>query len=296
MKVLVTGAKGMLGSDLCPIFDHQHELLATDVEEMDVRDPGAVFQTFEKFRPELVLHLAALTNVDGCQEMRDETYLTNTVGTKNIALASARAGAAMVYISTGSVFDGTKSEPYTEFDRPNPRSEYSKAKYQGEQIVRELIREHYIVRAGWMFGGGQRDKKFVGKIISLARQGKPLQVVDDKFGSPTYTKDMAEGIMKLTQTGWFGTYHLANEGCCSRYEYACKVLELAGIEAYPVKPVSSEAFPLPAPRPRMEAIRNYMLHLLKLRWMRPWEEALEDYIRHHLRLEDENIADAGKGA
>jgi len=295
MKVLVTGARGMLGSDLCPIFDHQHELLATDLEELDVRDPGAVFETFEEFRPELVLHLAALTNVDGCQGMRDETFLTNALGTKHIALASARVGAAMVYISTGSVFDGTKSEPYTEFDFPNPRSEYSKAKYQGEMMVRELIREHYIVRAGWMFGGGHRDKKFVGKIISLARQGKPLQVVDDKFGSPTYTKDMAEGILKLVQTGWYGTYHLANEGCCSRYEYACKVLELAGIEGYPVQPVSSEVFPLPAPRPRMEAIRDHLLQLLKLRWMRPWDEALQDYIRNHLQLADENESEEKKG-
>jgi dTDP-4-dehydrorhamnose reductase len=296
MKVLVTGARGMLGSDLCPIFDRQHQLLATDLEEMDVRDPGAVFRTFQEFKPRLVLHLAALTNVDGCQEIRDQTFLTNAVGTKNIALASAKVGAAMVYISTGSVFDGTKSEPYTEFDRPNPRSEYSKAKYQGELAVRELVREHYIVRAGWMFGGGHRDKKFVGKIISLARQGKALQVVDDKFGSPTYTRDMAEGILKLIETGWYGTYHLANEGCCSRYEYACKVLELAGIEGHPVKPVSSEAFPLPAPRPRMEAIRDYLLQLLQLRWMRPWEEALQDYIHNHLQLADENGPEKEGGA
>jgi dTDP-4-dehydrorhamnose reductase len=296
MKVLVTGARGMLGSDLCPIFERQHELLATDVEEMDVRDPGAVFRTFEEFGPRLVLHLAALTNVDGCQAIQDETFLTNAVGTKNIALASARAGAAMVYISTGSVFDGTKSEPYTEFDRPNPRSEYSKAKYHGELLVRELVREHYIVRAGWMFGGGHRDKKFVGKIISLAKQGKALQVVNDKFGSPTYTKDMSEGILKLVGTGWYGTYHLANEGCCSRYEYARKVLELAGIQGHAVKPVSSEAFPLPAPRPRMEGIRNYLLQLLHMRWMRCWDEALEDYIRNHLRLADEDGAEGEEGA
>ncbi len=287
MKVLVTGARGMLGSDLCPIFARQHELLATDLEELDVRDPRAVDDIFGEFQPKLVLHLAALTNVDGCQQIRDETFLTNTLGTKNIALASARAGAAMVYISTGSVFDGTKSEPYTEFDRPNPQSEYSKAKYHGELMVRELLREHYIVRAGWMFGGGLRDKKFVGKIISLAKQGNALQVVNDKFGSPTYTKDMSEGILKLVETGWYGTYHLANEGCCSRFEYACKVLELAGIEQYPVKPVGSDAFPMLAPRPRMEAIRDYLLHLLQLRWMRPWDEALEDYIRHHLRLAEE---------
>jgi dTDP-4-dehydrorhamnose reductase len=286
MKVLVTGAKGMLGSDLCPIFAQQHQILATDLEEMDVRNPQAVLDALMSFQPDLVLHLAALTNVDGCQHMRDQTFLTNTVGTKNMALACGRTGAAMVYISTGSVFDGTKSEPYNEFDTPNPQSVYSTAKYQGELMVRELVRKHYIVRAGWMFGGGIRDKKFVGKIISLAKQGQMLQVVDDKFGSPTYTRDMAQGILKLVGTGWYGTYHLANAGCCSRYEYARKVAELAGIDHCPMKPVSSESFPLPAPRPRMEAIRNYLLQLLGRDWMRPWNEALQDYIVNHLQLDD----------
>jgi dTDP-4-dehydrorhamnose reductase len=149
-------------------------------------------------------------------------------------------------------------------------------------VVRELVRNHYIVRAGWMFGGGNRDVKFVGKIISLAKQGRRLQVVDDKFGSPTYTRDMATGILKLVETGWYGTYHMANCGCCSRFEYACKIIELAGISNCPMEPVSSSAFPLPAPRPRMEAIRNYVLQLLRLDWMRPWEEALEDYIKNRV--------------
>jgi dTDP-4-dehydrorhamnose reductase len=287
MKVLVTGAKGMLGSDLCPIFAQHHHVLATDLEEIDVRHPTAVMKAFKEFRPELVLHLAALTNVDGCQQNKDEAFLTNAVGTKNVSLACAQVGAAIVYISTGSVFDGTGSEPYSEFDTPNPQSEYSKAKYQGELMVKELVRKHYIVRAGWMFGGGDRDKKFVGKIIALANRGQKLQVVDDKFGSPTYTRDMARGILRLVETGWYGTYHMANTGCCSRFEYACKVVELAGIDSCPMEPVSSDAFPLPAPRPRMEAIRNHLLQLLGLDWMRPWEEALEDYIVNHLRLEDD---------
>ena len=282
MKVLVTGAKGMLGSDLCPIFAQQHEVIATDLEEMDVRDPRAVFTFMEEAKPDLVLHLAALTNVDGCQSMKDEAFLTNAMGTKNVALACQRLGAVMVYISTGSVFDGTKNEPYTEFDTPNPGSEYSRAKYQGELLVKDLVKEHYIVRAGWMFGGGNRDKKFVGKIISLAQRGQKLQVVDDKFGSPSYTNDLSRGILKLVETGWYGTYHMANPGCCSRFEYAQKIVELAGIPNCSMRPVSSDAFPLPAPRPRMEAIRNYVLQLLGLNWMRPWEEALKDYIKNRI--------------
>jgi len=286
MKVLITGAKGMLGSDLCPVFEERHQILATDLEELDVRDPRAVVAAVEDFQPELVLHLAALTNVDSCQEHCDKTFLTNALGTKNVALACLRIGATMVYISTGSVFDGAKSEPYTEFDAPNPSSEYSKAKHQGEIMVRELVRRHYIVRAGWMFGGGNRDVKFVGKIISLAQKGQKLQVVDDKFGSPTYTRDMAQGILQLVETGWYGTYHMTNTGCCSRFEYANKIVELAGISDHPMEPVSSDAFPLLAPRPRMDGIHNYMLELLNLDWMRPWEEALEDYIKNRLLNED----------
>ncbi len=282
MRVLVTGAKGMLGSDLCPIFREKHQVLATDLEDLDVRDPEAVRALVAETKPAMILHLAALTNVDGCQGMRDETFLTNTIGTRNVALACRRFQIGMVYISTGSVFDGTKGEPYTEFDAPNPHSEYSRAKYQGELQVKELLREHYIVRAGWMFGGGNRDKKFVGKIISLAEEGQTLHVVDDKFGSPTYTRDMALGILKLIETEWYGTYHMANLGCCSRFEYAQKIVELAGISDCRIQPISSDAFPLPAPRPRMEAIRNYMLQLLGLNWMRPWEEALEDYIKNRL--------------
>jgi dTDP-4-dehydrorhamnose reductase len=285
MKVLVTGAKGMLGSDLCPIFAAEHDVLATDLEEMDVRNPGIVMNVLEQFRPDLVLHLAALTNVDGCQSMKDETFLTNTMGTKNIALACEHLGAAMAYISTGSVFDGTKSEPYTEFDIPNPQSEYSKAKYQGELLIKSLVPRHYIVRAGWMFGGGDRDIKFVGKIISLARAGRRLQVVNDKFGSPTYTRDLAAGLLRLVRTGWYGIYHMANVGCCSRFEYAQKIVQLAGIDQCPMEPVSSESFPLPAPRPRMEAIRNYVLGLLDLNWMRSWEDALADYIKNRLLVE-----------
>jgi dTDP-4-dehydrorhamnose reductase len=293
MKVLITGAKGMLGSDLCPVFEDQHQILVTDLEELDVRDTGAVSAAVEEFRPELVLHLAALTNVDRCQQRCDETFLTNTIGTKNVALACHSADVPMVYISTGSVFDGTKNEPYTEFDIPNPSSEYSRAKYQGEIMVRELVRKHYIVRAGWMFGGGNRDVKFVGKIISLARKGQKLQVVDDKFGSPTYTRDMARGILRLVETGWYGTYHLANTGCCSRFEYASRIVELAGISDHPMEPVSSDAFPLPAPRPRMEGIRNYVLQLLNLDWMRPWEDALEDYIKNRLIEQNQREGNVG---
>ena len=177
----------MMGKDLCHILvDRGYDVLATDIEEMDVRDRDLVLDTVADARPAVVFHLAALTEVDDCERDPDGSFLTNTIGTQNIALACQAYDAAMVYISTNSVFDGRKCEPYTEFDSPNPQSWYSRSKYQGELIVEKLLDKYYIARAGWMFGGGSEDKNFVAKIIDLARSRDKLTVVDDKFGSPTY--------------------------------------------------------------------------------------------------------------
>ncbi|MFL7837574.1 MAG: dTDP-4-dehydrorhamnose reductase [Candidatus Promineifilaceae bacterium] len=280
MKALVTGAKGMMGSDLCRILAQRgYDVLITDIEEMDVRDRDLVQDTVQSFQPDVVFHLAALTDVDACERDPDASFLTNTIGTQNVALASRGIDATVVYISTNSVFDGTKCEPYTEFDVPNPQSWYSRSKYQGERIVETLLDKYYIARAGWMFGGGPEDKKFVAKIIDLARERDQLTVVDDKFGSPTYTYDISNAVEKLWQTGLYGTYNTVNiGGYCSRFEFAQKILEFAGINDCEILPVSSARFPLPAPRPRMEAARNYNLELRNLNWMRTWQEALQAYI------------------
>ena len=280
MRVLITGAKGMLGTDLCREWQaHGYDLCATDIQEMDVRDSLQVQKTFADFKPELVLHLAALTDVDGCEREPEQAYRTNTIGTQNVALACQQANVPLVYISTLSVFDGTKCELYTEFDTPNPQSWYSRSKYEGEKIVEHLLQRYYIVRAGWMFGGGHEDKKFVAKIIELAGQRPELKIVNDKFGSPTYTHDLARALIRLTQTGWFGVYHSVNTGePCSRYEFAQKVLEYAQVTSCQLLPVNSAEFPLPAHRPRMEAGRNLHSELLGLELMRPWPIALREYI------------------
>jgi dTDP-4-dehydrorhamnose reductase len=247
---------------------------------MDVRDPEAVLRWTKEVRPDLIMHLAAATDVDECERNPDLAYATNAIGTRNVALACQQVGAILVYISTISVFDGTKPEPYTEFDVPNPQSHYSRAKFEGEQIVRSLLDKYYIARAGWMFGGRTEDKKFVAKIVSLARERPSLTIVHDKFGSPTYTADLARSLLNLTKTGLYGTYHMVGTGdYCSRFEFAQAILEYAGIHSCRIQAVSSAAFPLAAPRPRTEAARNYHLDLLGLNWMRPWRQALQEYVR-----------------
>ncbi len=276
----------MLGTDLTTFLARQHTVMSTDIDDMDVRSAELVFQTVEKERPDVVIHLAALTDVDYCEKEPDEAFRTNTVGTQNVALACQRSDAVMVYLSTNSVFDGAKCEPYTEFDTPNPQSFYSQAKYQGELVVQSLLPHYYIVRAGWMFGGGKEDKKFVAKIMDLASTRNELKVVNDKFGSPTYTRDLSAGIDRLIKTGLFGEYHMVNTGgYCSRLEFAEKILEFAQITTCTLIPVSSASFPLPAPRPRMEAARNYRIELMGMKFMRPWQDALQEYIQTVLMRE-----------
>jgi dTDP-4-dehydrorhamnose reductase len=258
---------------------HEHEVRATGTEDMDVRDRSAVSSVVAGFHPELIIHLAALTDVDRCEREQDEAFHINTIGTQNVALSCLQLAIPLVYVSTISVFDGTKPGPYIEFDTPNPRSCHSKSKYQGERIIQSLLQRYYIVRAGWLFGGGDKDSKFVAKILKLARDRSELKVVDDKLGSPTYTIDFAHGIKALIATGQYGVYHMVNTGRpASRYEVAQAILEYAGVTDCVLKAVSSAEFPLPAPRPRMEAGRNLAAELIGLPPMRPWREALKEYL------------------
>jgi dTDP-4-dehydrorhamnose reductase len=297
-NILVTGAKGMLGTDLCPILQERgHRVTVTDIQELDVRDWHLVRRTMDQLAPDWVIHLAALTDVDSCEQDPESAFLTNALGTQHMALACQRTGATMIYVSTLSVFDGIKCEPYTEFDTPNPQSWYSRSKYQGELAVEKLLNQYYIVRAGWMFGGGKEDHKFVAQIMRLATERTSLKVVVDRFGSPTYTRDIAAGLERLARTGLYGTYHMVNTGSyCSRFEFAQMILELAEIATCAVYPVSSACFPLPAPRPRMEAARNFQLELRGWNWMRPWREALQEYIEklavsyHDIALEVREVS------
>lgn len=284
-RILVTGAGGMVGSYATTAFAGD-TLRLTDIvpgcEPLDVRDARAVMSAVDEFHPDIVLHLAAATDVDRCEQEPDWAFHSNAIGTANVALACQQHGATLVYISTGSVFPGESPEPYTEFDEPRPGNVYASAKLAGEQVVEALLDRYYIVRAAWMIGGGERDKKFLGKIARLLLAATPVRVVHDKFGSLTYAKDLLGGIHRLLDTGSYGTYHLANTGACSRYDVALELRELLARRDVPVEPVSSAIFPLPAPRPRSEAIRNMKIELMGLQPMRPWREALADYVTSEL--------------
>lgn len=285
-RMLVTGADGMVGSYAAHVFT-DYEVLLTDVadgfRELDVRDPEAVMKTLLDIQPDVVLHLAAATDVDRCEQEPDWAYHTNAIGTQNVALACQATEATLVYISTAGVFGGQKPEAYTEFDTPSPANVYGHSKLAGEHVVTSLLRHYYIVRAGWMVGGGVRDKKFVGKIARLIAEGQnPIRVVNDKFGTPTYAKDLLHGIKTLIGTNYYGLYHMANRGYCSRYDIALVLRDLVGRPDILVEPVPSAQFPLPAPRARSEAMRNLKLALLGLDSMPRWQDALREYVEGEL--------------
>ena len=285
-RVLVTGAAGMVGSYVPEVFAGMRLTLTDivdDLPRLDVRDPQAVMNAVRETSPDLVLHLAAATDVDRCEQDPDWAYHTNTLGTQNIALACQSVGAVMVYISTAGVFWGDKPEPYTEFDDPRAKNVYGDSKLRGEQITASLLQRYYIVRAGWMIGGGHKDKKFVGKIVGKILDGEMhLRIVDDKFGSPTYGRDLLKGILRLVSRGYYGLYHMVNVGVASRYQVAVAIRSVLARREIEITPVSSAFFPLPAPRARSEAMRNYKLELLGLDEMRPWQDALAEYVHTEL--------------
>ena len=264
----------MVGSYL-----HDARVRRTDLPELDVTDGDSVRQFLRDAEPDLVLHLAAATDVDACELDPDFAERVNVEGTRNVAEACAEMGCELLYMSTSSVFGGEKDEAYDETDTPSPLSAYARSKLEGEAIVRELVKRHYIVRSGWLMGGGpETDKKFVGKMLGLMEARDEIEAVNDKFGSPTYTADLAQTILQLVRTGQYGLYHAANAGCCTRYDCAVEIANAIDRDVR-IKPVSSDAFPLPAPRPRVEALRSVNLDRVGIPPLRPWQEALRAYLR-----------------
>ena len=277
-RIYITGAKGMLGKAAAPVFAERYDVFPRDFHETDVCDAQAIDKEIRLAKPKFVLHLAAMTDVDGCEANPDEADRINAVGTRNVALACRRRDAIMIYVSTGMVYNGLKDAPYIEFDPISPINAYARSKYRGELNVRDILSRFYIFSTCWLFGGGRDDKKFVGKIVQRARASREIRAVNDKFGSPTYTVDLARGMCGFIESELYGRYHCVNTGCTSRLEMAREIVMAAGIGSCALVGVPSDEFPLPAPRPRMEAMRNYGFELLGLTPMRGWKEALGEYV------------------
>ncbi|MEK7180191.1 MAG: NAD(P)-dependent oxidoreductase [Patescibacteria group bacterium] len=266
-KTLITGADGMVGS-------YVDFGIKTDRESLDVTNLNEVFAVVKRHKPKVIIHLAALTDLDAQEKNPSYAYEVNTIGTYNMALAAQAVEAKFVYVSSIGVFDGTKKGPYTESDTPNPQNYYGHSKYAGELIVQALLKDYIIARSGWMFGGGpSRDKKFVAKIITQLGNKDILEIkaLDDVIGSPTFAKDLIATLKKLILKNAKGIFHLTNKGICSRYDIAKHIVEFMKPETKVVA-VDSSYFNLPARRVGNESAKS------KVNLMRPWKEALTEYL------------------
>ena len=296
MRILITGACGMLGRDLVEVLSEGQKLYLLDVETfspslssqfstltLDITDSAKTYTEITRINPDIVIHSAAYTDVDGCETNRDLAFRVNALGTRNIALACQRFDTELLYISTDFVFNGEKGEPYLEFDRPDPQSIYAKSKYWGELYIKSLLSRFYIVRSSWLFG--KNGKNFVTTILKLAKQKKEIEVVNDQIGSPTYTKDLARAIAQLigterkdstTRASLYGIWHITNSGQCSWYEFAREILQDSDVR---VKPITSEELNRPARRPKFSILENSIWKLQGWKSLRHWKEALKDYLK-----------------
>lgn len=276
MRIAITGHRGQLGEWLVRRLA-DHELLLLGRPEHDITRPESIVPAIVGFRPDVVIHAAAFTNVDGCARDPDTAYMVNALGTQNVALACQKAGSVMAYISTNEVFDGAKGAPYLEQDERHPINPYGWSKYAGERFVETLLSRYYIVRIAWLFAPGRTN--FVSKICALAKERGRLTIVTDEVSSPTYAPHLADALARLIQTEHYGIYHLTNEGACSRYEFARYFLPLADLGHVPVEPITSEQFQRPSKPPLHCVLRNFAAaHLLGIQ-LPPWEEAVRDYFR-----------------
>ncbi|MEA3339798.1 MAG: dTDP-4-dehydrorhamnose reductase, partial [Chloroflexota bacterium] len=249
MRIFVTGHKGQLGQALYTALA-DHTLSGCDLPELDITDRAAIGAAVANFAPDVVIHAAAWTDVDGCARDPDQAYHVNGLGAQSVALACAASDAALVYISTNEVFDGAATEPYREWDPPHPINAYARSKAAGEWFVRHLLTRFYIARTAWLYAPGGRNFSNPHHIIQLADEHGSLKVVTDEVGNPTYALDLAAAIAALIQTGAYGVYHLVNAGHCSRYDFVRQVLRAGGREHIPVEPISLDNFPRASNPPR----------------------------------------------
>jgi dTDP-4-dehydrorhamnose reductase len=287
-KIYIAGCGGMLGEAVYQLFGNIGEVKATDIDlnepwlsYADVRDFKQMSESIKEFNPDIIINLAALTDLELCERQTENAWLTNGLGAENIGLIASQLDVPYIYVSTAGIFNGDK-DVYNDFDAPNPTSYYAKAKYYGECFVCQSVKKHYVVRAGWMMGGGiKKDKKFINKIYKQISTGcKVLNVVDDKLGTPTYTVDFAKGLLKLLESDLYGLYNQVCGGSGSRYDVALEFIKLLGLEKeIQINKVSSDFFKAEyfAPRPACEKLVNLKLTQRGLNIMRDWKICLAEY-------------------
>jgi dTDP-4-dehydrorhamnose reductase len=284
MKVLVTGAGGMLGRDVVLAAGNAgHDVVGFGHTELDVTDPAALGAKFELERPDVVINCAAWTDVDGAEESEDAALTVNGAAAGNVAAAAAGVGASVVYVSSDYVFDGSKGAPYVETDQTAPLSAYGRTKLAGEEATAAANKRHFVVRSSWLFGIG--GSNFVETMLRLASTQNEVLVVRDQVGSPTYTWHLAYGIVRLIEGVEFGIHHMAAGGACSWYDFAREIFDQAKVECL-VLSATTDMLGRPAPRPAYSALESQREHAIELP---SWRDGLSAYLSQR-SAEQEAIA------
>jgi dTDP-4-dehydrorhamnose reductase len=277
VKVLITGDRGMLGRAVSGVFNSRFDCWGLDQPVLDITDLERTKAQVTKYAPDCIVHLAAWTDVEGAEVKSnfDTVFKVNALGTRNIVIAAREVDAEILYLSTDYVFDGEKGSPYQEWDRPNPLGVYARSKYAGELFV-SRYHKHYIVRSAWLYGRGGAN--FPAKIIARAKSEGELKVVADQYGCPTFTVDLARALMLLPGSGFYGFYHITNQGYTTWYDFAVETLRLAGMETVKVEPTPTKAIPSKVMRPRNSVLSDTFFRLDFGHQMPTWQEALDRYI------------------
>jgi len=285
MKVLVTGADGQLGYDVVKKLNELDiEHIGVDKKDFDLTNEEETKEFILGYRPDVIVHCAAYTDVDQAEVERELCYQINVLGTKYVAESVKELNAKMLYISTDYVFDGQGDEPFEVTDQPNPINYYGETKYQGEQEVQKLLNKYFIIRTSWVFG--EHGDNFVKTMLKLGKEKDEISVVADQYGSPTYTGDLAELIIKMIRTDNYGIYHATNEGFCSWYEFAKIIFQAANMDVN-TKPVSSDKFKTNAKRPNNSRLSKKELDNNKFDKLTEVESVIDDYVKRLNLLENE---------
>jgi dTDP-4-dehydrorhamnose reductase len=273
MKLLVTGAAGMLGRDVMLAAGNAgHDVVGFGRAELDITDAAGLAKKFDLERPDVVINCAAWTDVDGAEAAEEAAFAVNGAGAGNVAAAAAEVGASVVYVSSDYIFDGLKGAPYVESDQVAPLSAYGRTKLAGEEATIAANKRHFVVRSAWLFGIG--GPNFVETMLRLAGSGNEVLVVRDQIGSPTYTWHLAYGVVRLIEGIEFGIHHMAAAGQCSWYEFAREIFEQAKVECK-VLSITTEEFGRPAPRPPFSALTSQREHAIRLP---SWQDGLAGYL------------------
>ena len=272
MKILVTGFNGQLGYDVVRKISSDDECVGTDIQDFDITDKAQTMEYIKNYHPDAVVHCAAYTAVDKAEDDAELCYKVNVTGTKNIAEACKEIDAKMLYVSTDYVYGGKGDAPIEPTAQPDPQNVYGRTKLEGEEAVKSILEKYFIVRTSWVFG--INGNNFVKTMLRLAESREALNVVDDQIGSPTYTPDLAELIIKMIHTTRYGTYNATNENFCSWAEFASEIMRL-GDKKTKIIPIPSSEYPTRATRPLNSRLSKKCLEPFGC--LPDWQDALKRY-------------------